>query len=125
MKELGSSAVMSQRRLFEMLYIVAHCTAAETDTCCGRLKKVNADREATTSRNTKRGKERLHPGVVERGLETRSREVGSVQQEAHDSYRMKKLHRLELLEVGVGLYRGEEVVEQDGGFMTRPPGSRA
>ena len=118
---------MSQRRLFEM-FIVAHCTAAETDTCCGRLKKVNADRvesgEATTSRNTKRGKERLHPGVVERGLETRSREVGSVQQEAHDSYRMKKLHRLELLEVGVGLYRGEEVVEQDGGFMTRP-GSRA
>lgn len=120
---------MSQRRLFEMLYIVAHCTAAETDTCCGRLKKVNADRvesgEATTSRNTKRGKERLHPGVVERGLETRSREVGSVQQEAHDSHRMKQLHRLELFEVGVGLYRGEEVVEQDGGFMTRPPGSRA
>ena len=117
-----------------MLYIVAHCTAAETDTCCGRLitvtrtassMMVHESGEAITRRNTKRGKERLHPGVVERCLETRSREVGSVQQEAHDSHRMKQLHRLELLEVGVGLYRGEEIVEQDGGFMTRPPGSRA
>ena len=75
---------------------------------------VHESGEATTSRSTKRVKERLHPGVVERGLETRSREVGKRTArgpwQAQDDHRLEQLYRKgirsELVEVGGRIVQG-------------------